>query len=211
MDKIKIELGIVSDNHSILNIITDKLEKGLGNDTETIEFVLSGFNPLEKDIMEMAVRDIINPIVKSAEQFFQTYIKSFAYKPFSFQSTNKIELRDYTGFVNIIGFFQGMFVISLDKVLAENLMLAFGMGIVKQKDRDAYMKDTVSESGNIIFGNSLESFSILEKPLEVEPPHAIKSSGITIEIKNTEIYTLDLTTNKGDMTVSFFNFMNINL
>lgn len=216
---------LMIENHiSTKDDITYTSGRGLGlstikNETEklggTFKIISSGSKgtqflfqlPYEAEIevSDLTAATIIDPLAETAKRFIANELKceTVSLKKSSFSNLENILLKDFTCFIGIKGIVFGRFVVTMDRRLAEKLLENIVIGELTKEEADMYIDDVLSESSNIIVGNSIKNFQGLEELIVIEPPITIELAGALVRFTNSTAWTCTIESEHGNMDISF--------
>ncbi|MGE5676850.1 MAG: ATP-binding protein [Pseudomonadota bacterium] len=155
----------------------------------------------------LSAASIMDPVVETAKDFI---IKKFNCGQLCFRTRelsrpDSILLRDFSCALNIRGVINGIFLFTMEKSLAVNLLKHVFIAALPESEYDMYIEDLLTESANIVIGNSLKKFPYMEDMIVIEPPVAIKLSAAEIMHSNLPIWSYDIESEYGNFSISFLS------
>ncbi|HWQ30878.1 MAG TPA: ATP-binding protein, partial [Negativicutes bacterium] len=165
--------------------------------------------PCEAETMlsGLSAASIMKPVVDTAKDFVIRKLKcediNFLIKDLSHPDC--ILLRDFSCALNIRGVINGIFLFTIDKRLAVKLLENVFIGKLTASEYDMYIEDLLTESANIIIGNSLKRLPDIENLVIIEPPLAIKLSAAELRHSNLPVWSYDIESEYGRLSISFLD------
>lgn len=174
---------------------------------EGTTFIFSLPCEAETVLSGLSAASILEPVVDTAKDFVIRKLKCehirFLVKDLSHPDC--ILLRDFSCALNIRGVINGIFLFTIDKRLAAKLLENVFIGELTASEYDMYIEDVLTESANIIIGNSLKRLPDIEDLVVIEPPLAIKLSAAELRYSNLPAWSYDIESDYGSLSISFLD------
>jgi len=165
--------------------------------------------PMEKSLQipELSVDDIMHPLISQAREYItnELGLAITGGDGDRFSRSEKLSIKDTTAMIGIKGTLRGMFMLSFDERLASCVVERFAMDELAQEEMELYSEDTVAEISNVILGQTISALPEGNDLLTIEPPVTIKTCASHVKYTKSYIYTNNIETNEGSMSISFFS------
>ncbi len=145
--------------------------------------VFNFYLPYENDESTQAISyiDIISPIVEIAIDYFKKQFDiSVKSSDIRVIKGNRFELNNITATANLKGIFRGTIIMSANDAMSKKIVDKMLLIPTNQDDENFFMIESISESLNVILGNSIKKFSQLENLVILEPPVTMSSKNLNI-------------------------------
>ena len=147
---------------------------------------------------------LLLPIAETAAAFFESQAElRFSFGDARAEAGGKMALRNFSTFLPVQGACNGMFVLTMDEPTADALTERLAYGVLTAEEKRLYMEDTLAETANIVFGNSLKAMDALEAFLHIDPPITVFTQGASMKVAESEMWSVDLLGTSGGVGIGF--------
>ncbi len=162
---------------------------------------------------EIPIETIMKPIIDVSCDFLLKYTSEqiASINELKIQKQDKLFLKEYTSFITVKGSISGMFLISIDGLLLNELEKRFILGSIEPQDEGIYLEDILAECSNTIIGNSINMFPGMENHTVITTPITISSNNALVKYPDSIIWTCDMNTAKGSFSLSFVTTRDTNI
>lgn len=165
--------------------------------------------PYETETMlsGLSAASVMEPVVETAKEFIVKKLKcgQIGFKTIGPNNPDCILLKDFSCALNIRGVINGIFLFTMEKKLAVKLLLNVFIGELPESEYDMYIEDLLTESANIVIGNSLKKFPEIEDMIIIEPPVSITHSDAELRNSNLPLWSYDIESEHGNFSISFLS------
>lgn len=121
----------------------------------------------DEEIWGVSVFELMNPLIETAKKHIeeQTGVSINSMEGFNIYQAKKLELHKATAIITIRGSFECSFILSLDEDLLKTIVHNVVLDPLTAEEENEYMEDVLTETTDIILGNSLKLFPGLEELL----------------------------------------------
>lgn len=181
-----------------------EIETEIGKGTRQIYRI-----PLEDslEVPELMVDDIMKPLIIQAREYMTSELglKITGGDGGRFSRSEKLAIKNTTAMIAIKGTLRGTFMLSFDEKLAQCVVSRFSMDELTEAEIESYAEDTVAEISNVILGQTISALQEGNDLLTIEPPVTIRTSSSHVKYTKSYIYTNNIETNEGSLSISFFS------
>ncbi|HZG87683.1 ATP-binding protein [Paenibacillus sp.] len=147
---------------------------------------------------------LLLPIAETAAAFFESHAElGFTFGDVRAEVGGKMALRNFSTFMPVQGACNGMFVLTMDEPTADALTERLAYGELTPEEKRLYTEDTLAETANIVFGNSLRAMDALEAYLQIDPPITVFTQGASMKVAESEMWSVDLLGTAGGVGIGF--------
>lgn len=149
---------------------------------------------------------IMGPTIETTLSFLEQKLRCPADTLKAGAPTNvgNILLKDFTCFIGIRGLISGRFLFTIERSLAERLLKNVIIGEeLSDIETEIYIEDLLTESTNIIVGNSIHRYPGMEDLLILEPPVSIKAADASLKYMNCPAWSCNVETPFGSISLNF--------
>ncbi len=181
-----------------------EIETEIGRGTRQIYRI-----PIEDslEIPELTVDDIMKPLMVKAREYMTSELdlQITGGDGGRFSRSEKLAIKSTTAMIAIKGTLRGTFMLSFDEKLARCVVSRFSMDDLTEAEVEAYAEDTVAEISNVILGQTISALQEGNDLVTIEPPVTIRTSASHVKYTKSYIYTNNIETNEGSLSISFFS------
>ncbi len=145
----------------------------------------------------------LESLVSRARSFLETEIgmsvPGAAVNPGSIE---KLDLRNITSIITIEDQFRMIAAFSFEKALLDRIFKVYSQGIrIAPEEYAALLEETAGDMINIVVGNALVDFQQPGYAFNLSTPIIISEAKSILRYKNSELFTADISTNFGLLTI----------
>jgi two-component system chemotaxis sensor kinase CheA len=148
----------------------------------------------DAEFPEFTDPSMMSPVLDSASQFLQDTLRldCRVSVPFHQLDTDKLHLRHITTFLHLKGAIEGMYVVSVDRTLAKQIVRQMVIDDLTEEEEQNLLEEALAETANVVIGNSVKWFRYFEDFVMMEPPISMSTEGASIKYADSVIWNSEL-------------------
>ncbi len=159
---------------------------------------------IEEEVWGITVFELMTPLIETAKKYIEEQ-SGFAASDggqFDIFKAKKLQLHTNTAFITMRGVLECSFILSLDENLLKTIVHNMVLDELSPEEENEYMSDVLTESTNVILGNSLQLFPGLEELLVIDPPIVLASEDAALRYSDSRIWYTNMNTDMGGFTLN---------
>lgn len=176
------------------------------NKGTTFDFVLP-YHDLP-EVFAIPVEEFMTLLLTTSERFFENTLGiKLQHNRFTAMETDRLRLHPISVFINLRGILSGRVILSADDAfgIAALQNSAIDNFALTEAERRDYIEDVLGECLNTILGNLMHNLREFDNYIIIEPPVVINSAEASLKHMQSEIWTMDVCTKEGNLSLSFVN------
>lgn len=147
----------------------------------------------------------LQPCIEITKKYLTQFahLSVHAAPEFELLKQERLKLKKVTSFVGFRGAIEGIFVITVDEPLLQEMVKVIVLDPVAPEEMEVLVEDTLAETSNIILGNSIRMFEYFADFMIMDPPITIFTEGASIRYNDSDIWTCALDCEHGTMQICF--------